>query len=101
MIALAAYAAYWDLFTPAEYERRVAELTAERERQRKLEAATVAFIAPGDQQAERDVNQQGEDTSIVRADGRPGRRAAKWFSYEMAVDPDRPVALVVTYNSDT
>jgi uncharacterized protein len=95
------YAAYWDLVTPAEYERRVAELTAERERQRKLETATVAFIAPGDQQAEREVNQQGEDTSIVRADGRPGRRAAKWFSYEMAVDPARPVALVVTYNSDT
>jgi hypothetical protein len=58
-------------------------------------------VAPGDQQAERSMNQQGEDTSIVRVDGRPGRRAAKWFSYDLAVDATRPAALVVTYNSDT
>jgi hypothetical protein len=95
------YAAYWDLFTPPEYSTRTADLAAERERQRKLEEATVTFIAPGDPQAERAANQQGDDTSIVRTDGRPGRRAAKWFAYEMAVDPARPVALVVTYNSDT
>jgi DUF1680 family protein len=95
------YAAYWDLFTPSEYEKRTADLTAERERQQRLERATVAFIAPGDQQAERQVNQQGEESSIVRADGRAGRRAAKWFSYDLAVDAARPATLVVTYNSDT
>ena len=95
------YAAYWDLFTPSEYNKRTADLAAERERQRKLEEATVTFVAPGDPQAERAVNQQGEDTSIVRADGRPGRRAGKWFSYDMTVDSSRSVALVVTYNSDT
>ncbi|MCA1649896.1 MAG: glycoside hydrolase family 127 protein [Acidobacteria bacterium] len=38
------YAAYWDLFTPAEYEKKVEEITAERERQRKLDAATIAFL---------------------------------------------------------
>src|SRR5262249_7300201 len=74
---------------------------AERERVRKLEAATVGFIAPGDQQAERAVNQQGEETTIVRVDGRPGRRAGKWFSYDLTADPAQPQALVVTYNSDT
>src|SRR5206468_2767050 len=68
------YAAYWDFFTPPEYEKRTAERAAERERLPRLEQATVAFIVPGEGQAERDVNQQGEDTSIVRADGRPGRR---------------------------
>jgi uncharacterized protein len=96
-----AYAAYWDVFTRAEYDRRASEIAAERERQRKLEQATVGFVAPGDVQAEHEVNQQGEDTSIVRADGRPGRRAGKWFAYDMPVDATRPVALVVTYNSDT
>jgi DUF1680 family protein len=95
------YAAYWDLLTPPEYEKRVAEAAAERERQRKLEQATVAFVVPGDPQTEREMNQQGEETSILRADGRPGRRAGKWFSYDMSVDPTRPTALVVTYNSDT
>lgn len=95
------YAAYWDLFTPGEYDKRLADLAAERERQRKLEQATVAFVAPGDQQAERDGNQQGEDSSIVRVEGRPGRRAGKWFSYDMTVDPSKPMTLVVTYHSDT
>jgi len=95
------YAAYWDLATPSEYEKRIADLAAEREWQQRLERATVAYIAPGDQQAERAVNQQGDETTIVRADGRPGRRAGKWFSYELAVDPARPMTLVVTYNTDT
>ena len=95
------YAAYWDLFTPPEYEKRTAERAAERERIRKLEEATVAFVAPGEGQAERDANQQGEDSSIVRVDGRPGRRAGKWFSYDVAVDPGQPLMLVATYNSDT
>ena len=95
------YAAYWDVLSPADYDKRIADRSAERERRRKLEEATIAFIAPGEQAAEAAVNQQGEETSIVRADGRAGRRAAKWFSYDLAIDPARPVALVVTYNSDT
>jgi uncharacterized protein len=70
------YAAYWDLFTPPEYEKHLADLSAECDRQRKLEEASVAFIVPGDQQNERAANQQGEETTVVRADGRPGRRAA-------------------------
>jgi uncharacterized protein len=95
------YGAYWDLFTPPEYEKHLADLAAERERQRKLEQATIAFVAPGDQQAERAANQQGEDTTIVRVDGRPGRRTAKWFSYDLALDPNaQPSMLVVTYHTD-
>jgi len=95
------YTAYWDLLTPAEYTRLVSERAVERERQRQLEAATMSDVTPGDAEPERRANQQGEETSIVRADGRPGRRAGRWFSYEMAVDSSRPAALVVTYNSDT
>jgi hypothetical protein len=97
-----AQTAYWDLFTPADWEKRSAELAAERERQQKLEAATVAFLQPGEMQPERDFNQQGEETSVVQAGalGRPGRRGNKWFSFDMPVDPAQPLALVVTYNSD-
>jgi uncharacterized protein len=95
------YAAYWDLFTPPEYEKRTAERAAERERLHKLEQATVSIVTPGDGQAERGVNQQGEDTSIVRVDGRPGRRAGQWFSYDVTVDPGQPLMLVTTYHSDT
>jgi DUF1680 family protein len=94
------YAAYWDLFTPPEYEERTAEITAERERLRKLEAATVSFVQPGEAQAEKDVNQLGEETTIVRVDGRPGRRAAKWFSWDLPVDAASSNTLIVTYHRD-
>jgi hypothetical protein len=94
------YGIYWDLFTPTEFARRAADLETERDKQRRLEAATVAFVQPGEMQAERDANMQGENTSPDRIQGRPGRRARGWFSFEMPVDPAQPMALVVTYNHD-
>jgi len=84
------YAAYWDLFTPTEWEKKAAEIAIEREKQKKLERATVAFLQPGEMQPERDFNQQGEDTTVVRVQGRPGRRGTKWFSFDVPVDPGRP-----------
>jgi hypothetical protein len=94
------YGIYWDLFTPQEWDKHAAEIAAEREKQRKLEAATVGFAQPGEMQAERDANMQGEATEPVRLMGRPGRRGSKWFSFDLAVDPAHPMALVVTYNHD-
>jgi DUF1680 family protein len=94
------YGIYWDLFTPAEWEKRAAEIAAERERQRKLEAATVAFVQPGEMQPERDFHYQGEDSSPDRVMGRPARRGRNWFSFDVPVEPARPMALVVTYHSD-
>ena len=94
------YAIYWDLFTPQEWEQRATELAAERERQRKLEAATVAFVQPGEMQAERDSNMQGEDTEPLRLQSLPGRRGTMWFSFDMPVDPAHRIALVATYNHD-
>jgi hypothetical protein len=94
------YAVYWDLFTPSEWDRRAAEIAVEAAKQRKLEAATVGFAQPGEMQAERDANMQGEDTAPERVMGRPGRRGSKWFSFDLPVDAAHPMALVVTYNHD-
>ena len=94
------YAVYWDLFTQAEWESKKAEYAAAQDRHRKLEAATVAFAQPGETQPERDFNYQGQDAKPVRVMGRPGRRGKKWFSFDLPVDEARPMALVVTYNSD-
>jgi len=94
------YGIYWDLFTPADWDKRAAELAAERLRQKKLEAATVAFVQPGEMQPERDFNYQGEDSSPDRVMGRPGRRGTKWFSFDVPVEAAHPMALVVTYHSD-
>ncbi len=95
------YAAYWDLYTPPEWEKKSAEVAAERERLRRLEAASVAFVQPGDPESERKVNQQGENTSIARVAARAGRGGRGWFSYDMPVDGGAPTALVITYHTDS
>jgi uncharacterized protein len=94
------YSVYWDLFTPAEWEKKAAEMVAERERQRKREAATVGFAQPGETQSERDFNQQGEETSQGGMAGRRGRSAKKWFSFDMPVDAARTMTLIVTYHGE-
>lgn len=94
------YSIYFDLFTPPEWEKKAAELLAARERQRQLEAATIAFAQPGEMQPERDFNQQGEETNPVRTVGRAGRSARKWFSFDMPVDPSAPLKLTVTYHGE-
>jgi hypothetical protein len=92
------YGSYWDLLTPAQWEARSAALRAAQAAQRELEAATVAFVQPGQMQAERDFNQQGEGSAPAQFDGRYGRRAAEWFSFDLPVDPQYGMVLAVTYN---
>jgi uncharacterized protein len=94
------YSVYFDLFTPAEWEKKAADLLAAREQQRKLEAATLGFVQPGEMQPERDYNQQGEETQPVRTAGRAGRSAKKWFSFDLPVDPAHPLKLIATYHGE-
>jgi DUF1680 family protein len=94
------YAIYWDMFTQSEWEDKKAEYVAEQERQRKIEEATVAFVQPGQMQPERNYNYQGaEDSEVRRIEGRPGRRGSSWFSFDIPVETDHPMKLVVTYYS--
>ncbi|HEY8227558.1 MAG TPA: beta-L-arabinofuranosidase domain-containing protein [Pyrinomonadaceae bacterium] len=94
------YSIYWDLYTAEGWEKKLNYLAAERAKQRKLEAATVAFVQPGDIQKEKAFQQQGEDSTTDRISGRTARRGKKWFSYNVPVDPSHPDALVVTYHSE-
>jgi DUF1680 family protein len=94
------YAAYWDVLTPADLTLRARELTTERERVRALDAATISSVTIGDRESEKTFNQQGQETSVIRTDGRSGRRAIKWFSYDLPVKAQTMVTLVATYNSD-
>ena len=94
------YDIYWDLFTQPEWAAKQAEYAAEQARQRKLEAATVAFAQPGEMQPERDFNYQGpEDAAVERVLGRAGRRGRSWFSFDLPVESAHPMALVVTYQN--
>ena len=94
------YAAYWEVLTPAQLTARGRELTAERERTKALDAATIASVTIGDRESEKSFNQQGVETSVIRTDGRSGRRAIRWFSYDVPVNGQTMVTLVATYNSD-
>jgi DUF1680 family protein len=94
------YSTYWDLFTPAEWEEQRATYAAEAERRRRIEAATVAYLEPGETVFEREFNYQGgDDTRPQRMLGRPGRRGGSWFSYDVPVDPAHPMTMILTYYS--
>ena len=94
------YAIYWDMFTPEEWKKESEAYAAEEEKQKKLDAATVAFAQPGQMQTERDFNQQGEESSPVQLEGRYGRRGTKWFSFDLPVEAGHPMGLVVTFSND-
>jgi uncharacterized protein len=94
------YAVYWDMYTPTEWSKRESEYREREAKQKKLEAATVGFVQPGQMQAERDSNQQGEDTEPVRVEDRFGRAASKWFSFDLAVDAAHPATLIVTFSNE-
>lgn len=95
------YSVYFDLVTPAGFEARVAALAAEREAAERLEALTVAHVVP-DSTSEREANYRSEpaNRALTRNSGRAGRAGPGWFSYDMAVDPAAPMALLVTYRND-
>jgi hypothetical protein len=93
------YSVYFDVLTQGEFDSRVAAMTAARERQRRIEAATVSFIQPGDATAEKEYTYQSEpaDRRAERTNGRSGRGGQGWFSFDLPVDPQEEMALFVTY----
>lgn len=94
------YSIYWDLDTNESWTKRIEELKAERARQQKLEAATILSLQPGAYENEKPFFPKSEESTPDIRHGRLGRRAKKWFSYDLSVDPARPIALVVTFNSE-
>jgi len=94
------YSTYWDVFTPAEWDQKKVTYAVEAERLRKLAAATVAYLQPGEVVFERQFNYQaGEGAVPQRILGRPGRRGRTWFSYDLPVEPTHPLVLIATYFS--
>ncbi|MGC1618918.1 MAG: beta-L-arabinofuranosidase domain-containing protein [Candidatus Acidiferrum sp.] len=94
------YEIYWDMYTPEEWKKKSEAFAAEQEKQKNLEAATVAFAQPGQMQTERDYNEQGEDTSPVQLEEHYGRRGTKWFSFDLPVESSHPMGVVVTFSND-
>lgn len=96
------YTAYFSRFTPAEWTEKQAVLRAEQAARDALEAATLDRVEPGFQQSEvehqfaSDRSETGDFRDRKWRDALPGG----WFSYQLAVDPAKPMALVSTYWSD-
>jgi DUF1680 family protein len=95
------YMGYFDIYTPADWAKKSAEIAADREHQRQLDAATIAYLQPGDAQTERNFNQQGDSTTVARLNQRTGRTGRGWFSFDMPVESAHQNVLVITYHSDS
>ncbi len=93
------YSVYFDVVTPADFDAHGAAMAADRERTRRLEAATVGFVQPGEMQPERDFNYRSEpaDRPVGRTNGRGSRAGMGWFSFDLPVDPSAPMGVMVTY----
>jgi hypothetical protein len=91
------YTVYWKVYAPIEWERRRAELAAVEARRKTIERLTVDAVNINEEESERDHNLQGEGLLDGTFDGKRWRGARGWFSYELKVEPDKPLTLVCTY----
>jgi uncharacterized protein len=93
------YDVYWDQFTPEQWLDREKDYAAQMEKRRKIEALTVDFVNPGEEQNERDHNQKGEKSNSGDFGDHFYRDAAEggWFSWDLKTLPDQPQDLVLTY----
>ncbi|MBN1360735.1 MAG: glycoside hydrolase family 127 protein [Sedimentisphaerales bacterium] len=91
--------AYVDVLSPDEWAIRV-ETVTEEQRQRQLDAITVGYADAGEMQGERDTNYQSSTERAVQSLGvRHGRAGTGWFSFDLPIEADEPMALLVTLNS--
>ena len=94
------YAVYFPLLSPAAWAARQAEIRAEEEARAALDAATLDRVETGFQQSEvehqfiSDRSETGDHNNRKWRDALPG---GGWYSYRMAVSPDKPVSLVTTH----
>lgn len=92
------YSVYWDLFNEKGWNAKQAEYNAEREHIKKIKDAEIDFVQPGEMQPERNHNFKGEKTGPGAFKERTYREArGGWFSFDLKVKPDDPIALVVEY----
>lgn len=95
----ARYIMYWHLTTPQQYQQLIAEQKQQEQRLLQLDSKTVDRVIPGEQQPEADHNMQseGSEAGVYRNRALRHVRAPGWFSYDLRVDPDEKLALMVLY----
>jgi Uncharacterized protein conserved in bacteria len=92
------YTTYWDIPTEGDWSTQKATLVAEAERLRRLEAATVRFVRPGNTASEKTFGYTGATDATPQQMNWPrGPSARTWFSYVLPVTDGKPMAIVATY----
>ncbi len=92
------YSIYWDLLTPEQWRARQAAEAAQAQRERDLGARTVDAVRVGEFEPERAHNFQSERSNSGTFNGRLWRDTREgWFSYELKVAPETPLALRCAY----
>jgi hypothetical protein len=93
------YQVYFDRYSSAQWQARELEYAAEMARRKALEARTVDYVNPGEEQNERDHNLKGEKTSAGDYGDRKYRHGVDggWFAWDVKILPGQPQELVVTY----
>jgi hypothetical protein len=97
------YTVYMDVFTKDAWARKQARYAAEQQRLEELCERTCDDMRIGEMQPERDHKLKSSGESYVgRYLDRPFRDARNggFFSFDMKVDPDKPVDLVCTWRAD-
>ena len=99
----ARYMLYWRTVSAEKYPEVVAALEASEKGRLALEARTLDFVAPGEQQSEVEHGFAGEATRTGALQGRRSRDAAAgWFAYKLNPTAAGPAAvgleLIVTYD---
>jgi len=93
------YAIYFDQFGDAEWAKFEAEYRSEEKRIKELNARTLDLMRVGEMQPERDHKLTSESCDVREANGKGFRTpmGKGFFEFELKVDSDKPMALVVTY----
>jgi len=93
------YSVYWDLYNEARWKQYQLEYKAELERKKVLEEKTVDFFQPGEMQSEKEHEFKGERIRVIDFRHRKARVADRggWFSFELKVEPQRDLSLVIHY----
>ncbi len=93
------YTAYWNLFTPAEWEKNRAVRAEAAARRRTLPARTIDSVEVGAAEPERAHDFAATGAVVADFDGRMGREAAgqAWFSVALKTRADAPLSLYCLY----
>lgn len=93
----ARYEVYFPFTSPDAFAQRQASLKKQEEERLALEAKTIDYVSPGEQQPESDHNFKAENTEAGVHLDRHWRHARGWFSYDLN-DPKKEADKVrITY----